>query len=68
MAAGENPAAEMVKSVSLIIAGLWHLLPGFSDFLGLLLLLPPVQHLTVKLMPHLRSVCQVAVLAPDRWQ
>ena len=42
MAAGENPAAEMIKSVSLIIA-------------GLLLLLPPVQkHLTVKLMPHLR--------------
>ncbi len=42
MAAGEKPAAEMIKSVSLIIA-------------GLLLLLPPVQkHLTVKLMPHLR--------------
>ena len=42
MAAGENPAAEMIKSVSLIIA-------------GLLLLLPPVQkHLSVKLMPHLR--------------
>lgn len=30
--------------------------PGFfTDFLGLLLLLPPVQkHLTMKLMPHLR--------------
>ena len=42
MAAGESPAAEMIKSVSLIIA-------------GLLLLLPPVQkHLTMKLMPHLR--------------
>ena len=42
MAAGESPAAEMIKSVSLII-------------LGLLLLLPPVQkHLTMKLMPHLR--------------
>ena len=41
MAAGESPAAEMIKSVSLIIAGL--------------LLLPPVQkHLTMKLMPHLR--------------
>lgn len=57
----------MIKSVSLIIAGLLLLLPGFfTDFLGLLLLLPPVQkHLTVKLMPHLRfPVCQVAVLAP----
>lgn len=67
MAAGENPAAEMIKSVSLIIAGLLLLLPGFfTDFLGLLLLLPPVQkHLTVKLMPHLRfSRMLAAVLAP----
>lgn len=38
MAAGESPAAEMIKSVSLIIAGLLLLLPGFfTDFLGLLL-------------------------------
>lgn len=53
MAAVENPAAEMIKSVSLIIAGLLLLLPGFfTDFLGLLLFMPPVQkHLTVKLMP-----------------
>jgi UPF0716 protein FxsA len=56
MAAGESPAAEMIKSVSIIIAGLLLLLPGFfTDLLGLLLLLPPVQnHLTVKLMPYLR--------------
>ena len=56
MAAGESPAAEMIKSVSLIIAGLLLVLPGFfTDFLGLLLLLPPVQkHLTMKLLPHLR--------------
>ncbi|AIR60449.1 FxsA family protein [Cedecea neteri] len=56
MAAGESPAAEMIKSVSLIMAGILLLLPGFfTDFLGLLLLLPPVQkHLTLKLMPHLR--------------
>ena len=55
MAAGESPAAEMIKSVSLIIAGLLLILPGFfTDFLGLLLLLPPVQkHLTMKLMPYL---------------
>ncbi|OON41767.1 membrane protein FxsA [Izhakiella australiensis] len=56
LAAGESPAVEMVKSVSLIIAGFLLLLPGFfTDFLGLLLLLPPVQkHLTLRLMPHLR--------------
>ncbi|POP40851.1 membrane protein FxsA [Superficieibacter electus] len=56
MAAGESPANEMIKSVSLIIAGLLLVLPGFfTDLLGLLLLLPPVQkHLTLKLMPHLR--------------
>jgi len=55
MQAGESPAAEMIKSVSLILAGLLLLLPGFfTDFLGLILLLPPVQkHLTVKLMPYL---------------
>ena len=55
MAAGESPAEEMIKSVSLIIAGLLLILPGFfTDFLGLLLLLPPVQkHLTMKLMPYL---------------
>ncbi|WP_197094743.1 FxsA family protein [Erwinia sorbitola] len=54
--AGESPAAEMIKSVSLILAGFLLLLPGFfTDFLGLLLLLPPVQkHLTLKLMPHLK--------------
>ncbi|EGT67659.1 hypothetical protein C22711_1688 [Escherichia coli O104:H4 str. C227-11] len=57
MAAGENPAAEMIKSVSLIIGrfGCFYYRAFFTDFLGLLLLLPPVQkHLTVKLMPHLR--------------
>ncbi|HBI05921.1 MAG TPA: exclusion suppressor FxsA, partial [Erwinia persicina] len=54
--AGESPAAEMIKSVSLVLAGFLLLLPGFfTDFIGLLLLLPPVQkHLTLKLMPHLK--------------
>ncbi len=56
LAMGESPAQEMVKSVSLVIAGFLLLLPGFfTDLLGLLLLLPPVQkHLTLKLLPHLR--------------
>lgn len=55
LAAGESPAAEMVKSVSLILAGFLLLIPGFfTDFLGLLLLLPWIQKtLTLKLMPHL---------------
>ncbi|EHD23227.1 MULTISPECIES: FxsA family protein [Brenneria] len=55
MALGESPAAEMVKSVSLVLAGFLLLIPGFfTDFLGLLLLLPPVQkRLTLRLMPHL---------------
>ncbi|PLR36371.1 membrane protein FxsA [Chimaeribacter californicus] len=55
LAQGESPAAEMVKSVSLVLAGFLLLLPGFfTDFLGLLLLLPPVQkRLTLKLLPHL---------------
>ncbi|WP_413735486.1 FxsA family protein [Sodalis sp. RH21] len=56
MANGESPAAEMIKSVSVLLAGFLLLLPGFfTDFLGLLLLLPPVQNsLTLKLLPYLR--------------
>lgn len=56
IAAGENPATEMIKSVSLFMSGFLLLLPGFfTDFLGLLLLLPPVQALlTLKLLPYLK--------------
>ncbi|MFD0709989.1 MULTISPECIES: FxsA family protein [Photorhabdus] len=52
---GESPAAEMIKSVSLLLAGFLLVLPGFfTDFLGLLLLLPAVQKtLVMKLMPHI---------------
>ncbi len=54
IAAGENLAAEMVKSVSLILAGILLLTPGFfTDCLGLLLLLPPIQRsLTLKLLRY----------------
>ncbi|MDX7992954.1 FxsA family protein [Xenorhabdus sp. Reich] len=53
--AGESPAEEAVKSISLVIAGFLLILPGFfTDFLGLLLLLSPVQKLlTAKLLPHI---------------
>ncbi|AYY82004.1 MULTISPECIES: FxsA family protein [Proteus] len=56
LAVGEVPAAEMVKSVSLILAGILLLIPGFfTDFLGLLLLLPPLQALLVtKLISRIR--------------
>lgn len=56
LAMGESPAAEMVKSVSLLIAGVLLIIPGFfTDFLGLLLILPPVQKLlTLRLMPYIR--------------
>ncbi|XBS70376.1 FxsA family protein [Acerihabitans sp. KWT182] len=56
IANGESPAAEMIKSVSVLLAGFLLLLPGFfTDFLGLLLLLPPVQnHLTLRLLPYIR--------------
>ncbi|EKT60267.1 FxsA family protein [Providencia burhodogranariea] len=56
MAAGESPAAEMIKSVALVLAGLLLIIPGFfTDFIGLLLLLPPVQKLFVmRLIPHIR--------------
>ncbi|OTA18214.1 exclusion suppressor FxsA [Xenorhabdus vietnamensis] len=56
LAAGESPAEEAVKSVSLVMAGFLLILPGFfTDFLGLLLLLTPVQKLlTMKLLPHIK--------------
>lgn len=56
LANGESPAAEMIKSVSVLLAGFLLLIPGFfTDFLGLLLLLPPVQNsLTLRLLPYLR--------------
>ncbi len=56
IANGESPAAEMIKSVSILLAGFLLLLPGFfTDFLGLLLLLPPIQNsLTLRLLPYLR--------------
>ena len=49
--------------ISLVLAGFLLLIPGFfTDFLGLLLLLPPVQKsLTLKLMPHL------SVYRPGGW-
>ncbi|NIH16345.1 FxsA family protein [Serratia symbiotica] len=55
LSAGESPEVEMVRSFSLMIAGFLLMIPGFfTDFLGLLLLLPQVQKLlTLRLMPHL---------------
>lgn len=52
----ENPAQQLTRSVSLLIAGGLLLIPGFfTDFLGLLLLLPPIQRcLTAKLVPMIR--------------
>lgn len=56
MATGENPASEMIKSVSLLFAGFLLLIPGFfTDFLGLLLMLPFVQKLmTLRMMPFVQ--------------
>lgn len=52
----ENPAKELTRSVSLVLAGGLLLIPGFfTDFLGILLLLPPIQAcLTAKLVPLIR--------------
>ncbi|MCP1064639.1 FxsA family protein [Serratia symbiotica] len=63
--AGESPALEIVRSVSLVIASFLLMIPGFfTDFLGLLLLLLPIQKfLTLRLMPHL-SVYRFGGLGP----
>lgn len=51
----ENPASEVTRGLSLFIAGFLLILPGFfTDFLGLLLLLPPIQQRLIhKLMPFI---------------
>ncbi len=53
---GENPTSELVSSVSIFIAGLLLIIPGFfTDFIALLLLLPPIQHfLTLRLISLFR--------------
>ncbi|WP_392552544.1 FxsA family protein [Orbus wheelerorum] len=49
MANNENPNDELVKSVSLLLAGLLLSIPGFfTDILGALLLLSPIQRFLVK--------------------
>ncbi|MGP4123487.1 MAG: FxsA family protein [Sodalis sp. (in: enterobacteria)] len=55
LARGESLAGEMLKSVSLLLAGFLLMLPGFfTDILGLLLLLPLIQNLlTQRLLPYL---------------
>ncbi len=51
----ENPASEVTRGLSLFIAGFLLVIPGFfTDFLGMLLLLPPIQkRLTHKFMPFI---------------
>ncbi|UVK78073.1 MAG: protein FxsA [Sodalis sp. Fse] len=53
---GESPAGEMIKNISILLTGLLLLIPGFfTDFFGLLLLLPPIQKLlTLRLLTYLR--------------
>lgn len=49
IASNQNPTNEVVKNMSLLLAGLLLLIPGFfTDILGALLLLSPVQHFFVK--------------------
>lgn len=54
---GENLARDMIKSLSILLAGFLLLLPGFiTDFLGLLLLLPSVQNLlTLRLILYMKN-------------
>lgn len=63
LSADESPTLEMARSISLMIPGFLLMIPGFfTDFLGLLLLLPPLQKL-LRLMPHL-SIFRFSGLEP----
>lgn len=70
LAMGESPAGEMVKSVSLLFSGFLLLIPGFfTDFLGLLLMLPPVQKLlTLRLMPLVQVYQPRSAASNDPYQ
>lgn len=49
MANNKNPTSELVKSVSLLLAGFFLLIPGFlTDILGAIFLLPPIQKLLTR--------------------
>ena len=45
----ENPTNEIVKSVSLLFAGILLLIPGFfTDILGAILIFPPIQDILIQ--------------------
>lgn len=70
LATGENPAGEMVRSVSLLFSGFLLLIPGFfTDILGLLLMLSPVQKLlTLRLMPIIKVYQPTSVFNNTSYQ
>ncbi len=48
MAAGELPAQEMVENLAIVLGGVLMIIPGFiSDFMGIVLLIPPLRRLLV---------------------
>lgn len=51
IAAGELPANEMVEGFMIAVGGALMLVPGFvTDFMGILLLIPPVRRFIIKRM------------------
>lgn len=65
--AGRNPAALLAGGAFRVVAAFLLILPGFlTDMLGLLLLLPPVQHLiSARLADQARRRFNVHVRTPD---
>ena len=58
MAAGELPAGEMIEAFMIAIGGLLMVVPGFvTDFMGVMLLIPPVRKLLLK-----------KIVASGRWK
>ncbi|WP_276902915.1 FxsA family protein [Frischella perrara] len=52
----ENPTNEIVKSVSLLFAGILLLIPGFfTDILGAILIFPPIQDILIQRIVQKKS-------------
>lgn len=57
MQQGEVPRQEIIEGVMLALAGALLIIPGFfTDFIGILFLLPPLRHALAKLTVHKMSV------------
>lgn len=68
LAAGEDPTRDVLDGLVVLIGGVAISIPGFiSDALGLLSMLGPVRHLTIRAVGR-RLAGRVRTIRADRWR